>query len=162
MPGTELPIEDIRRAAADPAFCAAMERLYVELDAEVAERRPVCVNRGICCDFERFGHRLYVTAVELAYFIANAGGPPRAGGLAGACPYHERGVCVARVGRPVGCRIFFCDPDAQDWQGPLTERILDRLRQVGAQFGVPYVYVEWRAALRGLSERGDFPAESSC
>jgi hypothetical protein len=153
MPGIELPITDIRRAAADPAFCAAMGALYVELDAEIAERRAVCLNRGACCDFERYGHRLYVTAVELAYFIANAGVPLRAGGPAGDCPYRESGLCVARAGRPAGCRIFFCDPDAQTWQGPLTERILDRLRHVGSRFGVPYVYVEWRAALWALCER---------
>jgi hypothetical protein len=162
MPGIELPIEDIRRAAADPAFCAAMDALYVELDAEIAQRRPVCLNRGVCCDFERYGHRLYVTAVELAYFIASAGGPLRAGGPAGDCPYHKSGVCVARAGRPAGCRIFFCDPDAQDWQGPLTERILVRLQEVGSRFGVPYAYVEWRSSLRALYERGDSSVGPSC
>ncbi len=145
----------------DPAFRAAMERLYVELDAEIAARQPVCLNRGLCCDFERYGHRLYVTTVELAYFVASADWRPQAGDPTGNCPYHQAGGCVARSVRPAGCRIFHCDPDAHAWQGPLTERILDRLRQLGAQFGVPYTYVEWGAALRMLCGIADGFTEPS-
>jgi len=32
-------------------------------------RRPICVTSGRCCRFEEFGHRLYVTTMELAKFV---------------------------------------------------------------------------------------------
>jgi hypothetical protein len=151
MPAIDLPIEAIRHAGADPTFRAAVEALYAELDAEIAGRLPLCINRGHCCRFEQYGHRLYVTSVELAYFAATADGTQRPADADSDCPYHEGGVCTARTSRPAGCRIFFCDPAAADWQAPVTERVLRRLRALGEQFGLPYAYVEWRSALRALT-----------
>ena len=63
-----LPVADIQRCGDDPEFLAAMESLYALVDAEVSARKPVCINRGECCNFGRFGHRLFVTPAELAYF----------------------------------------------------------------------------------------------
>lgn len=130
-------------------FEKRMTDFYMRVDAAVASHSPICRNRGLCCRFASFGHRLYVTEPERAYF---------AGGLAAQwrpvvpdqadCPYHVGGVCTARTHRPLGCRVFFCDDAAQEWQGPVYERFMAELKQIGQEFGLPYAYREWLSALR--------------
>jgi hypothetical protein len=148
--GHLLPLDRIRRLADEGQFLAAVGDLYADLDAEIAGRGAVCVNRGACCTFGGFGHRLFVTPVELAYFCGRTEGPVRCPGDAShgdTCPYHRDGVCTARVGRPTGCRVFFCDPASQPWQGPLTERTLIALKELHGRFDLPYAYVDWMQAL---------------
>lgn len=157
-----------------------MDTLYAELNDEITTLAPTCWNKGDCCRFGAYGHRLYVTTLELMYFAArlHAPGPPSAGStvphepgrslpvLAGAslemfasafeadrCPYATGGRCQAREARPLGCRIFYCDPGAQSWQGPVTERYLARLRTLHEQFEVPYYYADWMKMLRGLADQ---------
>lgn len=140
-----------------------MRELYADLDRRVAEHAPTCWNKGECCRFGRYGHRLYVTSLEVAYYLAmgpgrepsdsGLGSPAAAALLAEAtCPHAFGGSCHARDRRPVGCRVFYCDPASQDWQGPVTEEFLGRLRAMHEGLSVPYVYADWLvvlAALRG-------------
>ena len=49
--------------------------------------------------------------------------------------------------RPLGCRIYFCDPRAAGWQEDLSERTLARLRALHDAHDVPYRYGEWRTML---------------
>ena len=129
----------------DP-FTAQMREFYEKVDAAIAAHQPRCVNRGDCCKFAAFGHRLYVTDVELAYFVRGEPARPVDPG-AGACPYQEAGRCTARAHRPLGCRIFFCDESARDWQGPEYERHLAELKEIGRGFDISYRYREWLSAL---------------
>lgn len=62
-----------RDAAQRDAIDAAIRALYADLDQAVAERQPVCNASGRCCKFEAFGHRLYVTGLEIAWFIKGVG-----------------------------------------------------------------------------------------
>ena len=163
----------------------AVGGILAELDADVAGRRPVCRASGRCCKFEAYGHRLYVTGVELAFFAARELGAPGGDGDClnepiaehaqgpfpehgtrvslpqffssekfEGCPYQVEGLCTAREGRPLGCRIYFCDENAQEWQNGVYEKYHAKLRGVHERFGVPYRYVEWRAGLRELMEAG--------
>jgi Fe-S-cluster containining protein len=147
----------------------AVGEILREVDADVAGRRPVCRASGRCCKFETYGHRLYVTGVELAYFAAKeSGGSQRKGEEKASvslpqffggekfegCPYQVEGLCTAREGRPLGCRIYFCDEHAQGWQNEVYETYHAKLRAVHERFGVAYRYVEWRAGLRELMEEG--------
>ncbi len=146
-----LPLEDIRRCAADPRFRAAVAAAYTDLDEEITAHRPACQQRGACCKFGRFGHRLFVTPVELAYFtgaVAAVRGPSAGQDV---CPFQQDGLCSVRTARPSGCRIFFCEPASRDWQPPRTERTLNRLKALHEQFGLPYAYVDWMDALRQLA-----------
>jgi len=61
-------------------------------------------------------------------------------------------MCNAREHRPLGCRIFFCDPTAQSWQPGEYEAGLDRLKRLGEELGLDYRYVEWLGALREVAE----------
>ncbi len=61
----------------------------------------------------------------------------------------------------MGCRIFFCDPDSQDWQNDEYERRLGELKRIGEARHLPYRYQEWLSALAetalpaALAEDGD-------
>jgi len=131
------------------AFSQRMADFYRRVDATVASHAPVCTNRGLCCKFATFGHRLYVTEPELRYFREGKSQDWRSPAAdATDCPYHVGGVCTAREHRPLGCRIYFCDENAQDWQGPDYERFLAELKAIGGAFEMPYSYREWLSALR--------------
>lgn len=136
------------------ALVADVRALYDEVDATVAGHQPVCVNRGLCCRFGEYGHKLYVTDVELAYFLAEQGGAARPVSTPAVCPYQVDGKCTTRAERPLGCRIYFCDPNAQAWQGPVYERFLARLKEIGRKHGVAYQYREWLSALAEHAETG--------
>ncbi len=65
----------------------------------------------------------------------------------GDCPYLDGNLCGEHGIKPLGCRVYFCDATAQDWQHELTERALRHIRALHEQFSVPYVYDEWRRQL---------------
>ncbi len=124
-----------------------MRAFYEEVDAEIAARGPTCWNRGDCCKFDAYDHNLFVTSVELTYFATGKQDDRRRPEDDGSCPYQIDGRCTAREHRPLGCRVFFCDPNAKNWQGPLYEARLKQFHQLGAELGVDYRYVEWLSAL---------------
>ncbi len=129
-----------------------MAAFYARADARIAAQPGTCWNKGACCRFGEFDHRLYVTALEVAYYLAM--GEAKAPGVTDACPHAYEGKCHVRDRRPLGCRIFFCDPAAQDWQGPLTEELHAELRRMHDDLGVPYFYADWMTVLRHLSGVG--------
>ena len=53
-----------------------LERVYADLEAELAERRPRCELSGRCCRFAEVGHQLWTTRLELEYLREHAGPPP--------------------------------------------------------------------------------------
>ncbi len=147
-----------------------VQRILAEADADIAARKPVCQASGRCCKFEAYGHRLYVTAAELAYFADTIEGVQRREGsdaeggaktvslrqffaaeVVEGCPYQIEGLCTAREARPLGCRIYFCDENAQHWQNEVYEKYHARLQALHAEHGLPYRYMEWRAALREVT-----------
>lgn len=134
-----------------------MESFYAEVDASIARHRPVCTNRGACCKFGKYGHRLFVTSIELAYFARGLGPDIRSPRSADACPYQVDGRCTARQHRPLGCRVFFCDPGSQEWQPAASERGLARLKKLGDELGIDYRYVEWLHGLSVLASDGAGP-----
>jgi Fe-S-cluster containining protein len=124
-----------------------MKQLYESADLFITDQKPTCWNHGDCCQFEKYGHRLYVTSIELAYFRQGHRDNWLTPNGSGSCPHQIGGRCMAREHRPLGCRIFFCDPNAQAWQGPLYERSIVELKRMGSALGIEYRYVEWLSAL---------------
>jgi hypothetical protein len=143
-----IPVDQIRQAAGRPEVLEVMRFFYAETDHLIAAYLPVCRNRGLCCRFGQFGHRLYVTTLEAAYYLATGGPPPAV--VADACPHAHGGTCHARDRRPLGCRVFFCDPQTQSWQGPLSEERLACLRCLQDELNVPYFYADWLQVLTAL------------
>lgn len=140
-----------------PEIAAGLRSLHERIALEVAARRPICLASGQCCHFERFDHRLFVTGLDAAWCVRSLrarGGPastPESVAAAkerGDCPFLLDGrICGAHIERPLGCRIFFCDRTAREWQQDLYARTHRDLVELHERFAVPYRYGEWRVML---------------
>jgi hypothetical protein len=114
--------------------------LYREVDAAVAAAGPVCVASGRCCRFKEYGHTLFVSNLEADVLLASA--PPYdKPASTDFCPFQKDNLCTAREPRPLGCRIYYCDPDYQETGNRISEEYLRRLKRLAEEHGV-----EWRYA----------------
>jgi len=146
----------VEQAAARPEVADAVAGVYKSVQEAVDQRRPICIASGRCCRFEEFGHRLYVTTLELAAFVRAARENLGAERIAAAfkswdstgCPFQIGKLCGVHAIRPFGCRIFFCDSTSTEWQQERYEEFHRRLTALHAELDVPYFYVEWRHGLR--------------
>jgi len=142
-----------------------LEAIYAMIADQVDARRPVCTTSGRCCNFESYGHRLYVTGLEAAWCTLRLGKANQdlstqsvEDALArGGCPFQAGLLCGAHEIKPVGCRTYYCDTTAQEWQEALTERAHGMVRALHASVGATYRYMEWRAmlGLMALALEGD-------
>lgn len=134
----------------------AVEAIYANLKREIDLRKPVCKTSGRCCRFEEFGHRLFVTTIELAAFVYQLEMQDLAESREATlwdgtgCPFQSKGLCSVHSIRPFGCRIFFCDASSTKWQHEQYEHFHVQLKQLHESLGVPYRYLEWRTALAAL------------
>ncbi len=155
-------------AARRPDIGHRLEAVYAMIADQVAARAPVCVASGKCCNFESYGHRLYVTGLEAAWCVAQL--TPEHPSLSpatvadalsrGGCPFQIGTLCGTHTIKPVGCRTYYCDPTAQQWQEGLTERAHGMVKSLHATAGVPYRYMEWRAMLALLARVTSTEAET--
>ena len=166
-----------RSFAANVRIDSRIQSLYLDLDARVRARGPTCWTSGKCCNFDEYGHRLYVTGLEIAWVLerveaaspgsggavemaqpAAAQSPPQSRSLSllpsrsaqpskGPCRFQAGKLCGAHAIRPMGCRVFFCQEGTSDWQHELYEEFLNRLRVIHDEYGIEYRYMEWRAGL---------------
>lgn len=140
-------------AASRPEVRDALEAVYADAAREIVERGPACWASGRCCNFEKTGHLLYVTGLEAAYTVAGAREREAAGATSlpvlsgGLCPFQEQNLCGVHEIKPLGCRVYFCDRSAQQWQNDLSERLLAEVRAIHDRHGVEYRYGEWRGML---------------
>lgn len=144
---------EVSAAADRPDVIAAVTEIYRRVQGQIDARQPVCQMSGRCCRFESFGHRLFVTTAEMAAFgrqlpTTQACQTPWDGA---GCLYQIGGRCSVHGIRPFGCRIFFCDATSTQWQQEQYEQFHAEIRALHDRLGVPYLYVEWREALRATS-----------
>lgn len=142
-----------RDAAAESSVDAELRRLFDRLADEIEAKSPTCWISGKCCHFDSYGHKLYVTGLEIAWLVGQLDTAQRES-LDGAelpvldgCPFQVTKMCGVHSLRPLGCRVYYCDPAAQDWQSAVYEGYLDDLRLLHDQRGLPYRYMEWRVGL---------------
>src|SRR5437870_2956423 len=126
---------------------AAVKQIYNDVQRQIDLRRPLCQLSGRCCRFEEFGHRLYVTTLELATFLHDLKELPVPNWTGQGCPFQKNKLCSVHQIRPFGCRLFFCDSTSTDWQHEQYQLFHTRLRQLHDALAVPYFYLEWRQAL---------------
>ncbi len=114
-------------------------QLYDELDAEIAAAGPVCELSGRCCRFEEYGHTLFLSQPEADLLAEES--PPTTGPVdETACPYQVDRLCQARERRPMGCRVYFCDPKYAGRGEELSERYIARLKQLHGRHGTAWDY----------------------
>lgn len=144
--------QSVYAAAARSEVRAAVESIYTHLQRQIDSRKPLCNTSGRCCRFDEFGHRLYVTTMELATFVYGLEMSTRDAQLSDSsgCPFQIQGLCSVHPIRPFGCRIFFCDASSAIWQQEQYERFHTQLKSLHEALNVPYRYLEWRGALSRL------------
>ena len=127
-----------------------VDAIYRWVDEQIELLAQSCNACGECCDFEAFGHRLYVTTPELMYF-QHAVGPEIKVMSAGVCPYRIDGKCTVYPYRFSGCRIFSCKGDTGK-QNALCEQAIGKFKTLCDQHPIPYRYVYLKAGLEMLGE----------
>lgn len=83
---------------------------------------------------------LYLSGLEAAVLLERAPAYETPA-TAEFCPFQKENLCTAREPRPLGCRIYFCDPNYQQTSNDITERSIQRLKTLCDSEGV-----EWRYA----------------
>jgi len=116
----------------------ALAELYADLDARVRQLGVQCRACGACCHFQRSGYRLYAAWLERAALVRAHGRPRLA--ASGECGFLAEGRCRARAWRPLGCRVFFCDPAHKPREQGLYHEFLARLRAIADRFALPWDY----------------------
>ncbi len=126
----------------------AVLTLYQEVNRAVAAAGPVCLASGRCCRFKEYGHVLYLSNLEAEVLLSAA--PPYERPVdPGLCPFQKGNLCTAREPRPLGCRIYYCDPNYQATSQEITETFLRRLKELAEEHGVEWRYAPLHAFLNG-------------
>src|SRR6516164_9849006 len=125
-------LEDLRRRVLE---------MYRDVDREVAAAGPVCVASGRCCRFKEYGHTLFLSSLEADVLLSAAPEYDRDAVTADFCPFQKGNLCTAREPRPLGCRVYYCDPAYQERGNQITEKYLHRLKELAQEHGL-----EWRYA----------------
>src|SRR3954468_2670184 len=103
--------------------------IYAEADTAVASFGPKCDASGRCCRFKEYGHTLFISNLEAEVLLESA--PPYRTPVSGDfCPFQVEGLCTAREPRPLGCRVYFCDPSYQETGNEITETHLRKLKEL--------------------------------
>jgi Fe-S-cluster containining protein len=141
-------------------FREALQEVYAGLDAEVARLAPVCQISGRCCRFEEYGHTLFVSSPEFALLLADAPPPSRPLDGGATCPWQDdRGRCSARGARPMGCRVYFCDPSYQPLAPEIAEAGIARLKRLVDDLGLPWDYAPLHRHLAQARLDGRYPPD---
>jgi hypothetical protein len=103
--------------------------VYARVDAAIAAARPRCDASGRCCRFTEYGHTLFLSQFEAEILLESAPAftPPVS---RDSCPFQVNGLCTARAERPLGCRIYFCDPDFATAMTEITESAVRELKVI--------------------------------
>ena len=144
----------------DPAsFRGEIQEIDAALDAEVARLAPVCQISGRCCRFVEYDHTLFLSAPELAILLHDAPPPARPLDDGATCPWQdEQGRCTAREARPLGCRVYFCDPSYAPHGPELAEAAIARLKEFVATHDLPWDYAPLHRHLHAAVAAGNYPA----
>lgn len=122
--------------------------LYDALGKAVTAKGPTCWTSGNCCNFNTYGHLLYVTGLEIAWYCQQLETTDLTIDLKAPCPHQIDGLCSTHQIRPLGCRVYFCQKGTQDWQQDLYERFQKQLVNLHQEHDIPYAYMEWRYGLQ--------------
>jgi Fe-S-cluster containining protein len=135
-------------------------QLYREVDAAVRVAGPVCVASGRCCRFKEYGHTLFLSNLEAEVLLADAPAYEQPV-TADFCPFQKDNLCTAREPRPLGCRIYFCDPNYQDTANRISEESIRRLKELANEFQLDWQYAPLHTFLNAAKSESCMPAAAS-
>lgn len=122
-----------------PELRAAVLDVYAAADAAVAAAGPRCDSSGRCCRFAEYGHTLFISHFE-AELLLEAAPPYQRPVSRDGCPFQVDNLCTARDARPLGCRIYFCDPAYQETGNAVTEDALAKLKRLADEHDTGWRY----------------------
>lgn len=134
-----------------PALREGLLQIYDALDADVRAAGPVCDLSGRCCRFREYGHTLFISRSEAELLLA-AGLPPGTAIDEGSCPFQQGALCTARERRPLGCRVYYCDPQFAGKGEELSEQYIARMKQLHRSEGADWEYRPLHHFLREAHE----------
>jgi hypothetical protein len=145
------------------AVVSLLPGLYAELAGEISAAAPVCDLSGRCCRFREYGHTLFLSRAEAQLLFRQpfaADAPIDDSG----CPYQVGTLCTARERRPLGCRVYYCDPGYVGVGEELSERYLKRLKDLHDEHRAGWDYRPLVMFLReeknsGRSDSAEVPEE---
>jgi Fe-S-cluster containining protein len=134
-----------------PDLSLDLAAFFKDLDAEVERAGAACQLSGRCCRFAEYGHTLFLSAIEADWLLEQAPPPARPLDHGQTCPWQsDRGLCTARGARPLGCRVYYCDPGWMTPAAELSERFIARLKELTVRYNRVWNY----APLHDHLERG--------
>jgi hypothetical protein len=134
--------------------------LYRQVDRSVAAAGPVCIASGRCCRFKEYGHVLFLSNLEAEVLLAGA--PPYELPVSpDFCPFQKGNLCTAREPRPLGCRIYYCDPAYQETGNRITEDALQTLKRLAQDHGVDWRYAPLHSFLNSTPRERSAPASDT-
>ena len=139
-----------------PEVRQAVLTVYADADAAVAAAGQRCDASGRCCRFKEYGHTLFLSHFEAELLLEAAPAYEKPVSRDG-CPFQVGGLCTARDARPLGCRIYFCDPAFQDRMAVITEDALAALKRIADAHGTGWQYAPLHVVLNA-AERPAVPA----
>jgi Fe-S-cluster containining protein len=123
----------------DQALQNRIRAIYAAVDAAVDAAGPKCDASGRCCRFKEYGHTLFISQLEAEVLLAAA--PPYEKPVSSDfCPFQKENLCTAREPRPLGCRVYFCDPTYQETGNQITEKYLRELKELADEFDLGWRY----------------------
>jgi Fe-S-cluster containining protein len=123
--------------------------IYAEVDAAVKAASPRCDASGRCCRFEEYGHTLFLSRFEAEILLESA--PPYEKPVTRAlCPFQVNNLCTAREPRPLGCRIYFCDPAYTEIGNAITEDAIRQLKALADEYETGWEYAPLHHFLNSL------------
>ena len=126
--------------------------IYAEADAAVAAAGPRCDSSGRCCRFKEYGHTLFISQLEADVLLESA--PPYSQPVtADFCPFQVDNLCTAREPRPLGCRVYFCDPTYQETGNAITETHLNKLKRLAEELETGWRYAPLHVFLNEAEPR---------
>lgn len=144
-----------------PELARRVQEIYAQADAAVAQAGPRCDASGRCCRFKEYGHTLFISQLEADVLLASS--PPFAPQSNGDfCPFQVDNLCTAREPRPLGCRVYFCDPAYQETGQQISEDHLRKLKQLADELGMGWHYAPLHHFLKeGKAGPSTSPVEST-
>lgn len=123
----------------NPKLRQEILEIYRAADREVAAAGPVCIASGRCCRFKEYGHTLFISNLEAEVLLESAPAFEQPVS-ADFCPFQKENLCTARDPRPLGCRVYYCDPTYQETGNQITEKHLQQLKHLAEENNLPWRY----------------------
>jgi len=166
-----------RKRAVTLEICKQVSQIYDWLDSQIKSFNVDCSACGKCCDFESFGHKLFITSPELLYFRTNIKenqSPSDSAGSLGLAPAPVAGVQSRERKRAVTLEIckqvsqicpylknnkctarefrfapcrIFFCKANSEKINELSEQAIKKFKVLCDEFDFPYQYVELSTAL---------------